>query len=93
MQTMPRTPEEWDREPWRAMPRMDDDAGDWRERAKAAQLESQAAHIPLSPRFAERLRWMESESKFAHACPDLDQEYPAQWSFPMQWYLEQLGDA
>jgi hypothetical protein len=73
MQTMPRTPEEWDREPWRAMPRMD--------------------NVPLSPRFAERLRWMETESKFAHACPDLDQEYPAQWSFPMQWYLEQLGDA
>jgi hypothetical protein len=32
--------------------------------------------LPLSPRFAESLKWMETESKFAHACPDLDQEFP-----------------
>lgn len=31
---------------------------------------------PISPRFEERLNWMETESKFAHACPDLDQEFP-----------------
>ena|GEM_PF-5222294 len=32
--------------------------------------------VPLNPRFAERLRWMETESRFMHACPDLDQEVP-----------------
>lgn len=29
---------------------------------------------PLSPIFAERIKWMETESRFAEECPDLNQE-------------------
>ncbi len=32
---------------------------------------------PVHPRIAAHIRWMETESRFAHACPDLDQEMPA----------------
>jgi hypothetical protein len=30
----------------------------------------------MHDRLMDRLRWMETDSKYAHACPDLDQEYP-----------------
>lgn len=32
------------------------------------------SETPLSPKFAEKVKWMETESKFAEECPDLDQE-------------------
>lgn len=44
--------------PERIVPRMDDHQNE----------------KPLHPRLEKRLEWMETESKFAHACPDLDQE-------------------
>lgn len=31
--------------------------------------------VPLNPRLEKHLEWMETESRFAHACPDLDQEF------------------
>jgi hypothetical protein len=35
-----------------------------------------ACAVPLNPRIAEHQDWMETNSRFAHACPDLDQELP-----------------
>lgn len=32
--------------------------------------------VPLSPRIEENLKRIETEGRFAHACPDLDQELP-----------------
>lgn len=49
-----------DGEPKRLVPRMDDCQGEFL----------------LSPVFAERVKWMETESRFAVECPDLDQEKP-----------------
>lgn len=39
------------------------------------RIEDHQGELPLSQRFAEKIEWMETESKFAHACPDLDQEH------------------
>lgn len=88
-------------EPERLLPRMDwqnevqkvrcHACHDWHDVGQECPKGARNTYAPLSPRFEERLNWMETESKCARACPDLDQELPDPVNHPPHYTTHPSG--